>query len=550
MSLAACQVSGVSMLSVSNLSRSFGGRRILSSISFVINPGERVGLIGPNGAGKSTLLRIVAGQDQPDTGSVSLSPGERIGVLRQGFADLTDGTLADLLDGPTSGLASAARAVDNVLGRSDGSDEWLLEYEAAQTRFDALGGYAAVAELEAILGLFGLAGRSWKTPLGDLSGGEKTRAGLAALIISRPDYLLLDEPTNHLDADGQRQLAALLQDFGGGALIVSHDRRFLDEVVTGILALDDQSDGIEAFAGAYSDYREAKARAAELQASAFRRQQEDIARIKGDIRAVASHALATENATTNDYLRGRSKKVARTAKVRERKLVRLLESEELIERPERRWTMAADFAPAAESGRDVARLEDVSVTIGSATILYDVNLLVRYGDRIAVIGPNGAGKTTLLKVIAGEIEPTMGTVRIGANVRPGWFAQEQETLSGLRTPVQAVRDRSPMMESEARAFLHRFLFTAANVTNPIDSLSYGERSRLALALLVVDGCNLLLLDEPLNHLDIESREQFEVALAEFSGTLMIVLHDLYTADRICNRRLRVGGGRVIEETVY
>ena len=349
------------MLSVSNLSRSFGGRTILESISFVINPGDRVGLIGPNGAGKSTLLRMIAGFDRPDRGSVSVSPGERIGMLRQGFADIADGTLADLLDGPTIGLASASRELERTLARSDGSDDWLIAYDAAQSHFDTLGGYAAVAELETMLAAFGLEKRPWETPLSELSGGEKTRAGLAALIISRPNYLLLDEPTNHLDAEGQRFLALLLRDFDGGVLIVSHDRRFLDEVVTGLLVLDDQSEGVEEFTGTYTDYREAKMREAEIMAGAYRRQQEDIARIRGDIRAVGSHALATENATTNDYLRGRSKKVARTAKVRERKLERMLESAEMIEKPERRWTMAAEFAPAAESGRDVALLTDASV---------------------------------------------------------------------------------------------------------------------------------------------------------------------------------------------
>ena len=210
------RVPGVSMLSVSNLSRSFGGRTILDSISFVINPGDRIGLIGPNGAGKSTLLRMIGGVDRPDHGSVSVSPGERIGMLRQGFADLADGTLADLLDGPTNGLASASHGLEQTLARSDGSDEWLVEYDAAQSHFDALGGYAAVAEMETLLGAFGLEDRPWVTPLIELSGGEKTRAGLAALIVSRPDYLLLDEPTNHLDAEGQRFLAQLLNEFAGG----------------------------------------------------------------------------------------------------------------------------------------------------------------------------------------------------------------------------------------------------------------------------------------------------------------------------------------------
>ncbi|MDQ2683229.1 MAG: ATP-binding cassette domain-containing protein [Chloroflexota bacterium] len=537
------------MLTVSNVSRSLGGQRVISSVSFVLNPGERLGLIGPNGAGKSTLLRILGGFDSPDSGAVAVSPGERIGMLRQGFADLADGTLADLLDSATGGLAGIAAEVDRVLGASDGSDEWLIEYDAAQSRFDALGGYEAVADLEVSLAAFGLGDRAWTTPLNELSGGEKTRAGLAALIVSRPDYLLLDEPTNHLDAEGQRFLAEMLNGYAGGVIVVSHDRRFLDAIATGILALDEEREGVRQFAGTYTDYRQTLEYEAAEYASAYRRQQEEIARIRGDIRAVASHALATETATQNDYLRGRSKKVARTAKVRERKLERLLESGERLDRPERHWTMAANFGEVAETGRDVAILAGVSVIADERTLLRDVDLLVRSGDRIAVTGPNGAGKTTLLKIVAGELEPSGGTMRLGANVRVGWFAQEQETLRGDLTPVQLVRLRSEMSESEARTYLHRFLFTARNVVNPIASLSYGERSRLALAVLVLDGCNLLLLDEPLNHLDIESREQFEIALAEYRGTLLIVLHDEYAIERIANRLLRLRDGEVTEELI-
>ena len=432
------------MLSISNLSRSFGGRTIISAISFVVNPGDRLGLIGANGAGKSTLLRLIAGQDHPDTGSVSLSPGERIGVLRQGFADMTDGVLGQLLDDPTNGLATALAEVERVLTTSDGSDRWLVEYEAAQSRFDAVGGYGAVSELEGTLAAFGLAGRDWSTPLNQLSGGEKTRAGLAALIVSRPDYLLLDEPTNHLDSDGQRFLAEMLNQYNGGILLVSHDRRFLDAIATGILALDEERPGIRAFAGGYTTFRETIEHEAEEQASAYRRQQEDISRIRSDIRGVSSHAASTENRTQNDYERGRSKKVAKTAKVRERKLERMLESGDVIERPERRWTMAAAFGDVPDSGKDVALVTGVSYAIEGNTLLRDVDLLVRSGDRIAVTGPNGAGKTTLLKLIVGELEPTSGSVRLGANIRTGWFAQEQETLHPQLTPVQLVRLRSEM----------------------------------------------------------------------------------------------------------
>ncbi len=341
----------------------------------------------------------------------------------------------------------------------------------------------------------------------------------------------------------------MLNQYNGGILLVSHDRRFLDAIATGILALDEERPGIRAFSGGYTTFRDTIEHEAEEQASAYRRQQEDFGRIRSDIRNVAGHAMSVESRTQNDAERGRSKKVAKTAKVRERKLERMLESGDVIERPERRWNMAAAFGDVPDSGKEVALVTGASFAIEGTTLLRDVDLLVRAGDRIAVTGPNGAGKTTLLKLIVGELLPSSGSVKLGANVRIGWFAQEQETLHPQLTPVQLVRLRSEMSESDARTFLHRFLFTARNVVNPVSTLSYGERSRLVLALLVLDGCNLLLLDEPLNHLDIESREQFEIALTEFKGTLMIVLHDEYAIDRIANRLLRIRDGVVTEELI-
>ncbi|HQY31265.1 MAG TPA: ABC-F family ATP-binding cassette domain-containing protein, partial [Thermomicrobiales bacterium] len=432
---------------------------------------------------------------------------------------------------------------------STGSDGWLAAYAEATEHFETLGGYTALTAIETALARFGLEGREWATPLTSLSGGEKTRAGLAALVTSRADYLLLDEPTNHLDRDGQQALADLLQSVAAGILVVSHDRQFLDAFATSLVVLDDETDGARLFTGSYANYRATMQREEETLAVAYRQQQELIGRVRTDISAVGSHALATERHTQNDYLRGRSKKVAKTAKVRERKLEKLLASEELIERPERKWTMAADFAPATESGRDVVRIEDATVALGGRTILDHVDLLIRSGDRVAITGANGAGKSTLLRLIAGDREPDAGSVRIGANVQPGWFAQEGETLNPALTPVEAIRQRTAMTEGEVRAFLHRFLFTAANVLNPTRDLSYGERSRLALALLVLDGCNLLLLDEPLNHLDITSREQFEQALGEFTGTLVIVLHDLYAVERIANRMWQVADGGVREQLI-
>jgi ATP-binding cassette subfamily F protein 3 len=327
---------------------------------------------------------------------------------------------------------------------------------------------------------------------------------------------------------------------------VSHDRQFLDNIVNSLIVLDDETTNARNFVGTFSEYQATIAHEAEVHAVAYRQQQEKIGRIRSDISAVGSHALATEKATQNDYLRGRSKKVAKTAKVRERKLERLLDSEDVLARPERKWTMAAEFAPATETGRDVVRLEGVQVSLGDTTILQDIDLLLRSGDRIAITGRNGAGKSTLLKLIAGELHPDSGLVRMGSNVRPGWFAQEGDTLDLASTPTDLVRRKTPMTEGEARAWLHRFLFTSANVNNPVHALSYGERSRLALALLILDGCNLLLLDEPLNHLDITSRKHFEEALGQFTGTLAIVLHDLFAVERICNRRIEVSKGRLTE----
>ena len=534
------------MLIVRDVSRSFAGRTILDSISFVVNPGERIGLIGPNGAGKSTLLRIIAGEEQADRGAVALSPRERIGVLRQGFADLEHGTLADLLDPPSGGLAGAALDLDRILSDGDGSEAWITAYEQALERFEAAGGYEARDALTAALSRMGLGDRSWSTALTSLSGGEKTRAGLAALVAGRADYLLLDEPTNHLDRDGQVALIGLLQESQAGVVVVSHERQFLEDLVGKLVILDDEMTTARTFVGRYSDYTAIVLHESEQLAVAWRQQQETIQRIRGDIRAVAGHAQKTERATQNDSARRLAKKVAKTAKVRERKLERMLTSEELIERPERRWSMAADFAPASETGRDVVRLDAVSIALGGKPILRDIDLLIRSGDRVALTGRNGTGKTTLMRVITGELQPDSGAVRMGAGVRPGWYAQEGETLNPLVTAVDAVRQRSEMNEGEARAFLHRFLFTAANVTNRIGTLSYGERSRLALALLVLDGCNLLLLDEPLNHLDIGSREQFESALGEFEGTLIIVLHDLFTVERLCTRRIELTEGGIEE----
>lgn len=541
------------MLTVNSVSKYHGDRLILDNISFTINSGDRLGLVGPNGAGKSTLLSIVAGIDAPDAGSVSANPGVRIGFLRQGFADRADLTLGELVAATSErtgavvtslarlDAATAALAADPVPGMDP-----LADYDKAVASFEAVGGYQAADEVTSILGRLGLDDIPFSTPLTHLSGGQKTRAGLAALLADQPDLLLLDEPTNHLDLDALAWLEQFLVNYRGAVVIVSHDRAFLDQTVTTILELDIGTRQITRYAGGYSDYLAARVAAEAAQSDAYERQQRTIARITQDIRAVASHAQQTEKETQHDYIRGRAKKVARTAKVRERKLERLLESEDHIDKPERRWGLALEFTAPSESGRDVLTLDQVNVELEGRPILSGVNLRVRHGERIAITGPNGAGKTTLLRTISGDLVPASGHARLGAGVVIGQHNQEQETVRLNQTVLEQVRAAAPISESDARTFLHRFLFSGDMVFQRGGELSYGERSRLALALLVLRGANLLLLDEPLNHLDLDSRTKFEQALSNFGGTILVILHDRYAIERLATRLIEVRDGSVRE----
>ena len=538
------------MLSVSDVSLRFGDRPVLDRISFNVNAGDRLGLVGPNGAGKSTLLAILTRALSPDSGSVSLAPGTTVGHLRQGFADLPGATLADLLDAPTRGLLTAQRRLESATATftdpAADQDVTLAAYDVALATFEARGGYAALDDLFALLDGLGVGGVDLTTPVDALSGGQKTRAGLAALLASRSALLLLDEPTNHLDADALHWLERFVQGYRGAVLVVSHDRAFLDSVITTVLDLDVATHTLTSYAGNYSAYLAAKRAAEEAQADVYARQQREIARIEQDIRVVASHALATEKSTHHFFPRARAKRVARTAKVRERKLERQLASEEMVDKPERRWGLALDFAERAESGRDVAIVEAADVELGGRRILQDIDLHIRFGERLALTGPNGSGKSTLVRLLVGELEPSAGHVRLGAGVIPGRYAQEQETVDLNRTVLDQARAAAPLSETEARTFLHGYLFGGDAVHARAGDLSYGERARLALALLALSGANFLLLDEPLNHLDLPSRERFEEALTRFGGTLLVVLHDRYAVERLATRVLELRNGRLTD----
>jgi ATP-binding cassette subfamily F protein 3 len=344
-----------------------------------------------------------------------------------------------------------------------------------------------------------------------------------------------------------------VQNYPHSVLVVSHDRAFLDQTVTRILYLDPDTRTLKSYVGNYSDYTAARQHEHELHVEAYKKQQDYVARVQNDILRLKAQALNVELASTPKdrdakfFLSGKggSKKVAQKARARERKLDRYLDSDERVDRPKQHWNLKLDFGPAPPSGRAVMRVGDLSFAYGGVDPLFEhVSFDVQYGERIALVGPNGAGKTTLLRLLQGQLAPQTGAIRIGSNVRLGVLAQEHETLDLRRTVLETALHERPMSETEARSFLHFFLFGGDSVFRRVGECSLGERSRLQLALLVLRGCNLLLLDEPLNHLDIEGREHFERALEEFEGTVIAVAHDRAFLHSFAERVIEVRNGTV------
>ena len=547
------------MLQVSHISKSYGVQTILDDISFIVNRGERVGLVGPNGCGKTTLLRVIVGHETPDSGYTRRDASTTIGYLPQGLPFTSDRTIGEHLRSGISGLEMARQEVEQLAAQmaKDASPQIVQAYGEAFARFESLGGYGVEHRMEEILAGLGLDAIDPATPLDQLSGGQRTRVGLARLLLAEPGLLILDEPTNHLDIQALEWLERFLRDYEGAAIIVSHDWTFLDATVTRILELDEKTHHLTEYAGNYTDYAEAKARELDKQWGAWKDQQAEIRRIEADIARTKEQARHTEQGTNDDRLRRYAKKVAKKAVAREHRLRRYLESQERIEKPKQSWGLKLEFGEMPRGGQIVIALEDVghafggddlpgrrsSDLAGRPTWLFrHANLTLRHGERIALVGSNGTGKTTLLRIIAGEFNPSEGAVRVGANVRLGYMPQEQETLDADATPLALVRAIAPMDETDARHFLHFFLFEGDDVFTPIGKLSYGERARLLLAKLVVAGANCLLLDEPINHLDISARERFQAALDAFPGTILIAVHDRAFIDRFATGVWSPGGG--------
>ncbi|MCX6031494.1 MAG: ABC-F family ATP-binding cassette domain-containing protein [Chloroflexi bacterium] len=542
------------MLQIRDITKWFGDVQVLDRINFNLNRGDRAGLIGPNGCGKTTLLRILTGELTPDRGSVQLAPASlRAGYLPQALDFPAGATVADVLaaaqgerEAAETRLARLAEAVAAAQGAA--LNVALAEYDRGVAEFNTLGGARLRADADAVLAGLGMADVDQARLVASLSGGQKTRLGLARLLLQEPDLLLLDEPTNHLDIVALAWLEEYLSAYRGAVLIVSHDRTFLDRTVNRILALDDVTHTLAEYAGAYTDYALAIDQRQEKQWAAYREQQERFRKLEASIRKLNSQAKGIEQETIHFHWRRIAKDLARHAVVQRARLERMMAAEDAVEKPGLTWKMKLEFADAPRSGQDVLHVAGLRMGYGDRVLFDDVSLHLAYGERAVLVGPNGIGKTTLLRCIAGQIKPWAGEIRLGRGVRLGYMAQEQETLDATATPLELIRSAAPLDETEARSFLHYFLFAGDEVFVPAGRLSFGERSRLALALLAVRGCNFLLLDEPINHLDIPSRESFERAMARFEGTVLAVVHDRYFIERLATTVWVMEGGQVRVES--
>lgn len=537
------------MLSVHQISKTYGIETILDNVSFNMNQGERAGLIGPNGCGKTTLLRILAGEESPDSGTVTHNdPNLRIGYLPQGFEYDQDLTIGEILSSRFNRSYNLEVELESLASQiaNDPEDESLQgEYDSVLQQLET----TPTIHPDSLLEVLGLGGVADNQTVKYLSGGQKTRLSLAYVIMNDPTLLLLDEPTNHLDIDMLEWLENWIFTFPGAVLIVSHDRTFLDRTVNKIYDLDPITHAIQEYVGNYSDYIVKYLSEREKQTQVYHDQVYEIRKMKQDIARTKNQAYRVEQTTTSREpgVRRIAKKVAKKAKSREKKLERFLGSEDRVEKPKQSWQMKLEFKDSSIQSQKVIALEKVSIGYpGCDPLINDLEFTIKAGERIVLTGPNGGGKTTLLRTLAGQLEPIKGNVKIGPSIRLGYMTQEQESIPMELSPVEIIQHVAPFGETEVRSFLHYFLFSGDDSLRPVNSMSFGERARLSLAYLVAQGSNMLLMDEPINHLDIPSRELFERSLSRFNGTILAVIHDRYFIERFATRVWVLKAGQITQ----
>ena len=519
----------MSLVTGSGVGRYFGAQDVFSDLAFSIEHGDRVGLVGANGEGKTTLLRLLAGLDQPTSGTLHFKRDLTLGYLPQDPVDDTSDTplwdyaleAFDRVRQLEAELAQMARHLEDPQAR----DEHLERYSALQAEFERCDGYTYEHRTRTVLHGLGFTSAQYGQPLSQLSGGQHTRALLAHMLLEDADLLLLDEPTNYLDLAAVEWLESWLRDFSGALLVVSHDRYFLDAVAGRIWEIS--FGGLETYRGNYTAYVRQRDERRERRLKEWQTQQEHIAKTEDYIQR---------------YIYGQRTKEAQGRRTR---LQRLLKNG-TVEKPREHGRLHVRLGPTERSGDIALRVRDLVVGYSpEQPILRIPELEVRRGQRLAVVGANGAGKTTLVRSILGELPPLAGDIRPGAKIEIGYLPQGHDYLDGSLSVLDAVQQMSPELKpGELRNFLGSFLFSDDDVFKRIDQLSGGERSRVALARLVLTGANLLVLDEPTNHLDITSQEVLESVLDEFDGTLILVSHDRYLIQALAQQVWLVEDGTV------
>jgi ATPase subunit of ABC transporter with duplicated ATPase domains len=523
------------MIRLDNISKQQGHQILFIEASAALQKGEKAGLVGPNGAGKTTLFRMITSQEQPDEGQVVVERGVTIGYFSQDVGEMSGrSAVAEVMDGagPVAAVATELKELETAMAdpdRADDMDEIITRYGEVQARFEELDGYALETRAREVLAGLSFSQEMMDGDVGNLSGGWKTRVALARILLMRPDVMLLDEPSNHLDLESLIWLEQFLQGYDGALMMTSHDREFINRIITKVVEIDAGS--LTTYSGNYEFYEQQRALNEKQQQAQFERQQAMLAKeIKfiERFKARASHA----------------------AQVQSR--VKKLEKIERVEPPRRRQTVAFDFLPAPRSGEDVVNLKNVHKSYGSRRIYQSFDFMIRRKERWCVMGINGAGKSTLLKLVTGSTEPDDGTVTIGGSVKLGYFAQHaMDLLDGERTVFQSLEDAFPQAgQGSLRALAGCFGFSGDDVEKRCRVLSGGEKARLVMAKMLFDPPNFLVLDEPTNHLDLATKEMLIAALAEFEGTMLFVSHDRHFLAALSNRVLeltpdgvhRYGGG--------
>ena len=542
------------LLNIEQISKAFGDNQVLNQVSFHVAAGQKLGLVGANGVGKSTLLKIIVGELEPDGGMVRVAPGHHLGYLPQVLQAADSQIVDELIDQALAelrALEQQLRTLEMGMAHANGNlDTLLAEYGEVSEEFERRGAYDLAHRLDGVLAGLQVDHLPRDRKVGTLSGGEKSRVGLAALLLAAPDLLLLDEPTNHLDFAALGWLESYLRDFRGGLLVVSHDRHFLNQAVEAIVEIAEHSKQAKLYSGNYDFYAQSKVQEKVKWEEEYWRQQEEIWElrklIKTKARQVGHNLTPRDNDKFLHYFKGQQvdDTVARNVRAAEEKLRRLEETP--IPKPPRLLEINPTFDPAALVSRTPLTAWGLHKSYGEQVVLHEVSLTIEADSRVVMIGPNGAGKSTLLRILAGNERPDQGNVAVAASVVLGYLDQEQQGLDNDQTLFDVFRNGRIGEYEEFKAELLGYgLFIYPDLEKRVATLSVGQKRKLQLASLLAQRANLLLLDEPTNHISLDVLEEFEQALSNFAGPVIAVSHDRRFIERFAREIWEVRGGQLL-----